>query len=92
MGSRLAVVKSGGLLGGERRASEQKGVMQWTGTLLKKCRLFSTSIRTCDVVRPLLPLSLNYDGLICFLALLPRSYVLVRCLREANVAFFLREV
>ena len=35
-----------------------------------------------------LPLSLNYGGLICFLALLPRSFVLVRCLREANVAIF----
>ena len=27
-----------------------------------------------------LPLSLNYGGFICFLALLPRSFVLVRCL------------
>ena len=36
---------------------------------------------------PLL-LSLNYGPLIRFLALLPRSFVLVRCLREANVAFF----
>ena len=35
-----------------------------------------------------LPLSLNYGGLICFLALLPRSFVLVRYLREANVAIF----
>ena len=35
-----------------------------------------------------LPLSLNYGGLICFIALLLRSFVLVRCLREANVAFF----
>ena len=35
-----------------------------------------------------LPLSLNYGGLICFLALLPRSFGLVRCLREANVAIF----
>ena len=34
------------------------------------------------------PLSLNYGGLICFLALLPRSFVLVRCLREANAAIF----
>ena len=31
---------------------------------------------------------MNYGGLICFLALLPRSFVLVRCLREANVAIF----
>ena len=31
---------------------------------------------------------LNYGDLICFLALLPRSFVLVRCLREANVAIF----
>ena len=35
-----------------------------------------------------MPLSLNYGGLICFLALLPRSFVLVRCLREANVTIF----
>ena len=35
-----------------------------------------------------LPLSLNYGSLICFLALLPRSFVLVRWLREANVAIF----
>ena len=31
---------------------------------------------------------MNYGGLNCFLALLPRSFVLVRCLREANVAIF----
>ena len=37
-----------------------------------------------------LPLSLNYGSLICFLALLPRSFVLVRCLWEANVATFCR--
>ena len=35
-----------------------------------------------------MPLSLNYGGFNCFLALLPRSFVLVRCLREANVAIF----
>ena len=39
-------------------------------------------------VHKTLPLSLNYGGLNCFLALLPRSFVLVRCLREANVAIF----
>ena len=33
-------------------------------------------------------MSLNYGGLICFLALLPRSFGLVRFLREANVAIF----
>ena len=33
-------------------------------------------------------LSLNYGGLICFLTPLPLSFVLVRCLREANVAIF----
>ena len=75
-------------MGGETSASEQNGVMQWSGTLLKKCRLFSTSVRACDVVCPVLPLSLNYVGLICFLALLPGSFVLVRRLREANVAIF----
>ena len=75
-------------MGGQTSASEQKGVMQWTGTLLKKCRLLSTSVRACDVVCPVLPLSLNYVCLICFLALLPGSFVLVRRLREANVAIF----
>ena len=30
----------------------------------------------------------EFSGLICFLALLPRSFVLVRCLREANIAIF----
>ena len=38
------------------------------------------------------PLSLNYGGLFCYLALLPRSFVLVRCLREANVAIFAEEL
>ena len=43
-------------------------------------------------VNKTLPLSLNYGGLSCFLALRPRSFVLVRYLQEANVAFFfLRE-
>ena len=32
--------------------------------------------------------SLNSGGLSCFLALLPRFFVLVRCLREANIANF----
>ena len=54
-----------------------------------KCRLFSTSVRAGDVVRHwTLPLSLNYGILICFRALFPLSFVLVRCLREANVAIF----
>ena len=35
-----------------------------------------------------LPLSQNYGGLSCFLVLLPRSLVLVRCFREADVAIF----
>ena len=34
---------------------------------------------------------MNYGAFICFLALLPRSLVLVRCLREANVAVFFAE-
>ena len=36
--------------------SEQKGVMQWTGTLLRNVacfRLFVTSVRACNVVCPL---------------------------------------
>ena len=40
------------------------------------------------MVCPVLPLTLNYVGLICFLALLPGFFVLVRCLREANVPIF----
>ena len=65
--------------------------MDWDSA--EKCRLFSTSVRVCDVACPLdTALSLSYGGLICVLALLPRSFVLVRCLREANVAIFLREV
>ena len=42
-------------MGGETSASEQKGVMQWTGTLLRNvaCCLFSISVRACDVVCPL---------------------------------------
>ena len=43
-------------MGGETRASEQKGVMQWTGTLLRNVacfRLFVTAVRACDVVCPL---------------------------------------
>ena len=36
-------------------------------------------------VHKTLPLSLNYGGLNSFLTLLPRSFVLVRCLREENI-------
>ena len=52
--------------------------------------LFATSVRACDVVCPLDTAAVTEfnGGLICFLALLPRSFVLVRCLREANVAIF----
>ena len=74
-------------MGGETSASEQKGVMQWTGTLLRNVACFR-----------LLPglamwfvhytLSLNHGGLSCFLALLPLSFVLVHCLRKGNVAVF----
>ena len=42
----------------------------------------------CGLYIRRLPLLLNQGGLSCFLALLPRSFVLVRCLREANVAIF----
>ena len=38
------------MLGGEANASEQKGVMQWPGTLLRNVACFSTSVRACDVV------------------------------------------
>ena len=76
-------------VGGETSASEQKGVMQWTGTLLRNVVCFRLrSGLAMWFVHYTLPLSLNYGGLICFLALLPRSFVLVRCLREANVAIF----
>ena len=79
-------------MGGETSASEQKGVMQWTGTLLRNvacfaCLRLGSGLRCGLSVCPLdTALSLNHGGLICFLALLPRSFVLVRCLREANVA------
>ena len=56
-----------------------------------KCRLFSTSVRACDVICPLdtaAVILLNYVGLICFLALRPRFFVLARCLWESNVAIF----
>ena len=69
-------------------------MMQWTGTLLRNVACFRLRSRLAMwFVDKTLPLSLNYGALIiCFLALLPRSFVLVRCLREANVAIFLREV
>ena len=67
-------------MGGETSASEQKGVMQWTGTLLRNVYDFGRGLR-CG-------LYIRHCRLICFLALLPRSFVLVRCLREANVAIF----
>ena len=76
-------------MGGETRASEQKGVMQRTGTLLRNLACFRLrSVLAMRFVHQTLPLSQNYGGLICFLALLPRSFVLVRYLREANVAVF----
>ena len=76
-------------MGGETSASEQKGVMQWTGTLLRNVVCFRLrSGLAMWFVHYTLSLSLNYGGLICFLALPPRSFVLVRCLREANVATF----
>ena len=75
--------------GGEANASEQKGVMQWTGTLLRNVACFQLrSWLAMWFVHQTLPLSLNYGDLICFLALFPRSFVLVRCLREENVAIF----
>ena len=40
-------------MGGETSMSEQKGVMQWTGTLFRNVACFSTSVRVCDVVCPL---------------------------------------
>ena len=76
-------------MGGETSASEQKGVMQWTGTMLRNVACFRLlSGLAMWFVHKTLPLSLNYGALICFLALLPLSFVLVRCLRDANVAIF----
>ena len=40
-------------MGGETSAREQKGVMQWTGTLLRNVACFRSSVRTCDVLCPL---------------------------------------
>ena len=75
-------------MGGETSASEQKGVMQWTGTPLRNvaCFDFGQGLR-CGLYNRHCR-CLNYGGLICFLALFPRCFVLVRCLREANVASF----
>ena len=76
-------------MGGETSASEQNGVMRWTGTLLRNVACFRLRPGLAMwFVHYTLPLSLNYGGLICFLALLSRFFVLVRCLREANVAIF----
>ena len=75
-------------MGGETSTSEQKGVMQWTGTLLRNVACFPRSGLVMWFVHKTLLLSLNYGPLIRFLALLPRSFVLLRCLREANVAIF----
>ena len=65
-------------------------MMQWTGTMFRNVACFRLwSGLAMWFVHKTLPLSLNYGALIiCFLALLPRSFVLVRCLREANVAIF----
>ena len=61
--------------------------MDWDSAY--KCRLFSTLVRACDVVCTLDTAAVTeFSGLICFLALLPRSFVLVRCLREVKVAIF----
>ena len=55
-------------MGGETSASEQKGVMQWTGTLLRNVVCFRLrSGLAMWFVHYTLPLSLNYGGLICFL-------------------------
>ena len=64
-------------MGGETSASEQKGVMQWTGTLLKNVACFRLrSGLAMWFVHWTLPLSLNYSPFISFLALLPRFFVL----------------
>ena len=64
---------------------------------MPKCTLRSVLFSVCfrlrselamRFVHQTLQLSQNYGSLICFLALLPRSFMLVRCLREANVAIF----
>ena len=75
-------------MGDETSASEQKGVMQWTGTLLRNVACFRLRsglamwfVHGTAAVTELWRLD-------CFLALLPRSFVLVRCLREANVAIY----
>ena len=65
-------------------------MMQWTGTMFRNVACFRLrSGLAMWFEHKTLPLSLNYGALIiCFLSLLPRSFVLVRCLREANVAIF----
>ena len=71
----------------------------WTAEMKWKWRNDRRSERNlCNCVKKpekTLPLSLNYGGLRIELfscTFLPRSFVLVRCLQEANPANFLREV
>ena len=68
-------------------ARERCDAVDWDSA--QRCRLFRlrSGLAMWFVHQPL-PLLLNHGGLSCFLALLPRSFVLVRCLREANVAIF----
>ena len=55
-----------------KRARARKKVCCSRLGLRLEMHLFSTLVRPCDVVCPLAKLSLNYDGLSCFLALLLR--------------------
>ena len=55
-----------------KRARPRKRCVAVDWDFAWKCHLFSTLVRPCDVVCPLAKLSLNYDGLSCFLALLLR--------------------
>ena len=79
-------------MGGETSASEQKGVMQWTGTLLRNVacfRLFVTSVRACDVVCPLDTAAVTELWRVDLFSCSSSSFFCpVRCLREANVAIF----
>ena len=56
--------------------------------------LFATSVRACDVVCPLDTAAVTEfnDGLICFLALLPRSFCAGTLSPKGKCCYFLREV
>ena len=75
----------------ERVRAKRCDAVVWDSA--EKYRLFWTSVRACDVVCPLDTAAVTeLWRLDLFLALLPGNFVLVRCLRMANVAIFCRRL